>query len=402
LKVAFLTGSVSRAAGGFFESVRALARALQNLEALEIAVFGLLDEFSAQDLENWRPTDVRTFPVLGPRAFGFTPKLRKALAEYRADLVHLHGIWMYPSLLAMGWGRATGRPVVISPRGMLDPWAMRNSQWRKQAAAFLFENANLRRASCLHALSGSESIAIRGYGLTNPVCTVPNGVGMNVSVVDSPPWTAVVPPGCKVLLYLGRLHPKKNLINLVEAWAALKRGGVREADCWHLVIIGWDQAGYERLVRNVVEREGLHDVHLIGPRFGREKDAALTHAAALVLPSLSEGLPMTVLEAWAHGIPVLMTPACNLREGFDAGAAAEIGAEPASIAAGIQRLVNLSEDERRGMGRCGRELVQRRFTWESVARQMHEVYQWVLERGALPGCVSASSTSGALGSWQTP
>jgi glycosyltransferase involved in cell wall biosynthesis len=391
MKVAFLTGSVSRAAGGLFESVRALARALQTVEGLEITVFGLLDEFGEQDHADWEPTDVRTFPVLGPRAFGFTPRLRDALAACGPDLVHLHGIWMYPSLVARGWGRVTGRPVVITPRGMLDPWAMRNSRWRKRVAALFFEDANLREASCLHALSRSESDAIRGYGLTNPVCMVPNGVEIKAFVAESPPWTPVIPPGHKVLLYLGRLHPKKNLVNLVEAWAAVSREGRQEIRGWDLVIIGWEQDGYERRIRETIAREGIPTVHIFGPKFGRNRDAALDHADGFVIPSLGEGLPMTVLEAWAHGLPVLMTEGCNLPEGFEAGAALRIGAGVRGIAQGIQDLVSLSEGERRAMGRRGLELVQRQFTWESVGAQIRSVYQWLLSGGSPPACVRASS-----------
>lgn len=391
MRVAFLTGSVSRTAGGFFESIRGLARVLQVQEGLELTVFGLRDDFARRDLGGWRPTQVRVFPVRGPRAFGWAPGLSQALKEYGPDLVHLHGLWMYTSIVALGWGQGTARPIVIAPRGMLDPWAIRQSRWKKRAAALLFENSNLRRARCLHALCDREREAIRGFGCTNPVCTIPNGVEMAGPSGDPPPWTDVVPAGHRVLLYLGRLHPKKNLVNLVRAWAAIACAGATGEDRWDLVIIGWDQGGYERQIRGVIEREGISAVHILGPRFGREKDAALSHAAAFVLPSLGEGLPMTVLEAWAHLLPVLMTAECNLPEGFAAGAALRIGSDVEGIAQGIRHLVGLGEGERREMGRRGLELVQRQFTWESVGRQMHEVYQWLLGGGTPPACVGASS-----------
>lgn len=391
MRIAFLTGSLSRSGGGFFSSVRSLARALQTWENVEVAVLGLRDEFTEQDLPGWAPVEVRAFPAFGPRVFGYAHGLVTALAEYQPDLVHLHGLWTYSSIVARRWGRATARPVVIAPRGMLDPWAIRQSRWKKRAAALLFENSNLRRARCLHALCDREREAIRGFGCTNPVCTIPNGVEMAGPSGDPPPWTDVVPAGHRVLLYLGRLHPKKNLVNLVRAWAAVACAGATGEDRWDLVIIGWDQGGYERQIRGVIEREGISAVHILGPRFGREKDAALSHAAAFVLPSLGEGLPMTVLEAWAHLLPVLMTAECNLPEGFAAGAALRIGSDIEGIAQGIRHLVGLGGGERREMGRRGLELVQRQFTWESVGRQMHEVYQWLLGGGTPPACVGASS-----------
>jgi len=90
-------------------------------------------------------------------------------------------------------------------------------------------------------------------------------------------------------------------------------------------------------------------------------------------------------------LPVLMTAECNLPEGFAAGAALRIGSDVEGIAQGIRHLVGLGEGERREMGRRGLELVQRQFTWESVGRQMHEVYQWLLGGGTPPACVGASS-----------
>ena len=106
-----------------------------------------------------------------------------------------------------------------------------------------------------------------------------------------------------------------------------------------------------------------------------------------MLPSLSEGLPLAVLEAWSYGLPVLMTEACNLPEGFAAGAALPIGTDRAGIAAGLRQLFALSDAERRDMGARGRALVRERFTWASVGEQMTAVYEWVLGGGPPPSCV---------------
>jgi poly(glycerol-phosphate) alpha-glucosyltransferase len=106
-----------------------------------------------------------------------------------------------------------------------------------------------------------------------------------------------------------------------------------------------------------------------------------------VLPSLSEGLPVAVLEAWSYGLPVLMTEACNLPESFAAGAALRIGADRAGIAAGLRRLFALSDAERGDMGARGRALVRERFTRRSIGEQMAAVYRWVLGGGAPPSCV---------------
>jgi poly(glycerol-phosphate) alpha-glucosyltransferase len=122
------------------------------------------------------------------------------------------------------------------------------------------------------------------------------------------------------------------------------------------------------------------DVVFYGPAFGGEKDQLLRVADAFVLPSFSEGLPMSVLEAWAYGLPVVMTPECNLPEGFVSGAALEIRNEEMENASwqGIKSLLDMSDSDRIQMGRCGRRLVEEKFIWPKVAAQMKRLYEEIL------------------------
>src|SRR5262249_14830197 len=105
------------------------------------------------------------------------------------------------------------------------------------------------------------------------------------------------------------------------------------------------------------------------------------------LPSLSEGLPMTVLEAWSYAKPVLMTPECNLPEGFSADAALRIGSSAYQIAAGLNQLFEMSDDDRAAMGTRGRTLVARQFSWPRIGEQMRTVYEWALSGGPRPESV---------------
>jgi len=151
---------------------------------------------------------------------------------------------------------------------------------------------------------------IRDYGLRNPVCVIPNGVDLpeDHQAPVLPPWSDRIPADAKVLLYLGRLHPKKGLPNLLQAWSMARRAVLAQARDWHLGIAGWDQGGHEADLRAQVSAAGLSKcVHFLGPQFGAGRAAAYRNAQAFILPSFSEGLPMAVLEAWAHSLPVLMT-----------------------------------------------------------------------------------------------
>src|ERR1700690_752085 len=127
MKVSVVTSWVSRNAGGLFHSVRTLSQSLASQQQASVEVFGLSDEFSEADAGAWRPLVPRTYPCLGPRLFGFSPALNRAVRQSGSDLVHTHGIWLAHAMAPVAWHRRTGRPLVVSPRGMLDPWILRRS-----------------------------------------------------------------------------------------------------------------------------------------------------------------------------------------------------------------------------------------------------------------------------------
>jgi glycosyltransferase involved in cell wall biosynthesis len=386
VKIGLLTAHSSRRAAGVWASVAQLSKALAG-RGLDVEIFGIADGRSETDRAGWDGPSLRLHDALGSAAFGYAPRLARTLHERRPSLLHGNGLWMYPSLASLRWSRRARRPYLISPHGMLDPWALSHAVWKKRLVGWWFEDAHLAGAACLHALTEAEARAIRAYGLSNPICVVPNGVDLPKETVPArPAWARQAEKDRKVILFLGRLHPKKGLANLLAAWQDVQSAAV--ARDWMLVIAGWDRGGYARQLERVAEAHGLGDtLRFVGPRFDDGKAAAFARAEAFVLPSLSEGLPVAVLEAWSYGVPVLMTEACNLPEGFAAGAALPIGTDRASLAAGLRQLFALSDAERRHMGARGQALVRERFTWSSVGEQMAAVYQWVLGSGPPPSCV---------------
>ncbi len=379
MSVGFLVSSISREAGGLFQSVRGLAKAVASTNA-NVRVFGIRDEQSAVDLQEWRPLSVQTFrPRV--RAWGYSNQLVPAMLNADLDILSVHGLWKYCSVGSQRWHRRTGRAYVVHPHGMLEPWALRNARWKKRIAAALYENQHLRGAACLRALSEAEARSIRGYGLRNPICVIPNGVDLpDLSEANEKSQSE----SRKTLLYLGRLHPKKNISNLIRAWNETLNSHRGSGERWVLAIAGWDQGGYESELKRIAAGTS---VVFLGPQFGADKSECYRACDAFILPSLSEGLPMTVLEAWAHAKPVLMTRECNLPEGFAAGAALQIGTSPEEIAAGLRQMVEMSDDDRRKMGDHGHTLAATRFSWRQIGEQMRSVYEWVIGGGAPPQTV---------------
>jgi len=386
MNVACVIDSLSRNAGGLFQSVRRLVQSLSEINGA-VTVFGLEDDNTHKDISEWAPIRVRHFPARTFSLWGYSGELLPAVLESNFDVLLTHGLWKYSSLASHRWHRVTGKPYIIHPHGMLDPWAVRNAKWKKRMAYMLYERAHLADAVCLRALCDAEARAIRAFGLRNPVCVIPNGVDVpDLSVQRAAPWGDKF-GSRNVLLYLGRLHPKKNLPALLEGWKAAGASS-RAGQEWVLVIAGWDQGDHEAQLRQQARELGLEDsVHFPGAYFGEAKDAAYANAAAFVLPSLSEGLPMVILEAWAYSKPVVMTPECNLPEGFGAGAALSTDTAAEAIGETLAQLFEMGEAERKQMGERGRALVSEKFRWPRIADEMNQVCEWAVSGGTPPSCV---------------
>lgn len=381
MNVGMVAASVSRTGGGIYEVVRRSALELHRRGNC-VSVFGLTDECFEEDRETWSPLNINVFRHRGYKPFGYAPDLLPALRTAAPDILHNHGLWMYPSVASVKWAKLTKKPYIVSTHGMLDSWAIGHSYWKKRIAGVMYEHRHLENAACLHALCAPEADAIRRYGLATPVCVIPCGVDL--------PLLSVSPSAQRerVLLFLGRLHPKKGLINLLAAWRELRQEARSTAAEWALWIAGWDQGNHEAdLRRYCVDQRLQASVRFLGPKFGHEKESVLRSAVAFVLPSYSEGLPISVLEAWSYGLPVMMTKACNLPQGFEAGAALCIDTTASGIMQGLRSLMAMSSGERSIMGSRGRRLVEDEFSWASHAERMSSVYSWMSGERDKPECV---------------
>jgi poly(glycerol-phosphate) alpha-glucosyltransferase len=295
---------------------------------------------------------------------------------------------MYPGVLAATLSRRKGCKRVVSPHGMLEPWALNRSVIKKRLAGWCFEKRNLQTADCLHALCPREARSFRNYGLRNPITIIPNGVELDGLPECREKYDlAGEYPGLrdrKVILFLSRVHPKKGLPDLFQAWFKAKP----RQNNWALLVVGPDELGHEAELRKMADDLAIgQDIVFAGPAYGERKSKLLASADAFVLPSHSEGFSMAVLEAAAAGLPILLTEECNFPELAAIGAAIEVPAGRSGVAEGISRFLALTDSERKQMGRRGLELVRQNYAWPAIARQMLEVYHWLAENGPRPDSI---------------
>jgi poly(glycerol-phosphate) alpha-glucosyltransferase len=189
------------------------------------------------------------------------------------------------------------------------------------------------------------------------------------------------------LLFLGRLHPKKGLHELLGAWCKVSK--TSEAKDWILTIAGWGDIKYVRSLSERIHSLKLgNTVEYIGPIQGASKDNMLRNSDAFVLTSHSEGQPIAVIEALAYGVPALVSHACNMPDAIDGGAAHGCTTDPKSISEALLNLLALNDHQRCLMGIRGRQLIEKSYSWDVVAKKFTSVYEWLTGKRPTPECVS--------------
>ncbi len=289
--------------------------------------------------------------------------------------VHVHGLWQYSTALACETSRAVGKPYIVSAHGMLEAWALRNKRWKKLLYAALIERKNVHKAACLHALTIQEADDYRRFGAQGPIAVVPNGVHVPADT-SADPFFARFPElrGRQLVVFLGRIHFKKGLDLLCRAWAKI---AIRFPDA-HLVLAGPDCEGTLAKVQHLVESLGLTTrVTFTGMLSGELKWSALRSAHCFVLPSYSEGLSVSTLEAMGMGVPVIITRHCNLPEVAQKGSGYVIEAEVAPLEESLEHVLSCPAMSWLSMSKAGQALVEDKFSWDTVGEQMADVYRWV-------------------------
>jgi glycosyltransferase involved in cell wall biosynthesis len=310
-----------------------------------------------------------------PRRLGRSPEMLRLLRASKADLVHAHCLWMLPLGYAARAASTRGVPLVISPRGMLAPWSLQRSRWKKRIARTFLHRGAFEQAAGWHATSEQEANDIRTLGMDAPVCTAPNGIEPSPPGADAAQATylqrAPELRSRRVLLFYSRFHSKKRVLELVRDFGTL----APEYPLWHLLAVGIPEEYSVERVRNEAIRLGIADRVTVLDGRGMPKPYAL--AELCVLPSHDENFGRVVAEALAAGVPVVTTtrtPWPGIAT-VAAGGWVPLEAIPAELA----RLMSQSPAELRAAGERGRQWVMETFDWKTVAITMARFYQSLLD-----------------------
>jgi glycosyltransferase involved in cell wall biosynthesis len=304
-----------------------------------------------------------------------------------ARVVHLHGLWQVQTRLGARAARAARVPYLVAAHGMAEPWALRHKRWKKRLYLALVEADNLRRASCLHALSLPEIEHLRRIAPWTPVCFVPNGVDLEF-FEDLPARSTLEQEfpqlqGKFLLLFFGRLHVKKGLDLLAEA---LGRIAPDQPDL-QLLVAGNDDGAWAPFRARMACLGLSQRITYFGHVTGERAHQIWAAADAFVLPSYSEGFSMAILEALACRLPCLITTACHFPELAAAGGAVVVNPELDAVTSGLRELIERTPQERRRLGAIGRRLVEESYTWDRQSERLAAVYEWLCGGGPPPEAV---------------
>lgn len=319
--------------------------------------------------------DFRDVPILSE--LRQSSGLRKAIDKLtgKADLVHVHGLWLMPNVYAGRAAASARKPLVVTPHGSLAPAALRKSAMRKRLFWHLLQGPAYRHAAAWHANSAAEQADIAGFGVKAPVRTIPIGVDLPAALARHDPAKPR-----RTLLFLSRVHPHKNVRLLIGVWARLAQ---RHRD-WDLVIAG---SGEARHVEEIVSFAGQIPnarISFTGPVGPELKSELLRDADLFVLPSRSEGFGIAVSEALAAGVPAVVTRGVPWHRLEPMGCGWWIEESAAALEAALSQAMTLSASERQAMGLNGRTWMKREFGWPAIAERMLDLYREVSDPRADP------------------
>jgi len=370
--------------GGVGPAAAGLAIAVQRSSGWRSRMVAICED-DESELSDGIPASVERVPASGVRPAADI-RLRIALNSVieAADVVHVHGLWLPHSLATRMAAAKFKKPLVSSVHGMLETWELKNKRLKKSIYSLFVERPSLAHSHCFRALSGQEAADYRRFGLRSPIAVVPNGIG-HLDRIDPGAFFRRFPQlsGKTIVLYLSRAHYKKGILNLLNAWPSVLRNH-SEA---HLVVAGPDCQGTVKRAEEIVTRYSLgHAVTFCGTLSGETKLAALSAARLFCLPSYSEGQSVAVLEALSIGLPVVITPACNVDGVAEGGAGIVTSNEPSKLAGALSEALSARPPDWQTMSESARRLARTRFSWSAIGETMHTVYSWMLG-GTRPACL---------------
>jgi len=352
--------------GGPTRSVAGLALA-QHAAGAQVSILTLISD-QALDVADRAGVPVESMGDTGGNRISRRSVRRiREVFDRGVDVVHGHGVWSRFNHHVCREAQRAGAALFVSPRGMLEPWSLRQSRIRKWLAMKLWLRRDLRSAAALVATSEMERDSMLALGLHNAVEIVPNGVDVPRGIEGSPD-TATRRSGARQAIFISRLHPKKGIELLIGAWSEVAPPG------WHLRIVGPGEPAYRRSLEALVPGSLRSSITFEDAANDERKWRLLSESDLFVLPTYSENFGIVIAEALAAGVPVITTTGTPWQALKEKGCGWWVPPRQESIASVLREAASLPPKELRAMGTRGRSFIAERFSWQRIAAPSLEMY----------------------------
>ncbi|KXX72552.1 glycosyltransferase [Flammeovirga sp. SJP92] len=282
------------------------------------------------------------------------------LKNNKFDLIHLQHIWHPYTAIVTFFSKLYNIPYLITPRGMLEPWIMNKNPIKKKIALFLYQKNDLKRANCIHATCELEKNNIQKVISHDSIKIVPNGLDLSKVPSEKQSYNN------KKVVFLSRIHQKKGIELLIEAWKKI------DTD-WKLEIAGDGEANYIKSITEKINNSNSN-IEYVGAVYGTEKWDFIKSSDIFILPTYSENFGIVVAEALSVGVPVITTKGTPWNDLNVNKCGWWIDLSIDNLADTLQQAINTSPDELREMGKNGIKLITSNYDIKQISKRINTLY----------------------------
>ena len=297
------------------------------------------------------------------------------------DLIHSQCIWKPSYHKVAIAARKLNIPLIITPRGTLEPWSLGQKKWKKKMAMVLYQKNDLQKAACILATSDMEARHVRDLGIAPPIAIIPNGIDVSEYACRTEGSKFSVK---KQIVFLSRIHKKKGVEFLINAWEQLK---AKYPD-WNVVIAGNGEEAYISQLKAMITAKSLHEfVEIIPPVFGEAKHKLYSESSLFILPTYSENFGMVIAEAMSCGVPCITTNGTPWQELNEKCLGWCIDLSQENVIKTISEAIDLGQDKLFEIGQRCSQYIYDTYQYTEVASKNKQVYEWIVNGGDKPECV---------------
>lgn len=387
MKILHVISNIASRYGGPSQAVLGMSKVLVE-QGHEVTIFTTNQDGENNKLEVPLNTEIikdgvkiKYFNVHFPKGYSTSIDLLNALKNEvkNFEIVHIHSIYKFHVAAASFFCRKYNVPYIIRPHGTLDPFIQKKGGFKKNLYAFFIENKNMKMADKIHYTAEEEFVLAKPYVKHSRKMIVPNGINLNDYLVstnrDSLEKKYPELKNKKVILFFSRLHFKKGLDILIDAYSHL----LNTQSNLHLLIVGPDNENYSIEILKWAEEKKIKDkITLAGMLSGKEKIEVLKESDVFVLPSYSENFGISVVEAMICKTPVVISNNINIwREIEEHNAGLVVNCDAIEVSNAIKNVLNnksLSDE----LSSNGYKMAVKHYNWDEVGKKLDGEYKKIV------------------------